>query len=214
MAAAETAVAATAAPTGGRFSFEDTTGSRATAKGATGWDCGGSAGAAELGSGSYNRRDNAWRAVDRDDSTAFSAGTVAASAAAAAAAASEKMVPGIGGRNVHRAVGGEEDFRLGVGSGLGGESQEGSRPAAVGDLEETWRRRYEGAGLVGVDRRALPEALAGTLDHMVGQLDMLTRTVGVLEQRLTLTEDRLQQQGGRGDVGGGGGGERLPSAWG
>lgn len=52
-----------------------------------------------------------------------------------------------------------------------------------------------------VDRGALPEALAGTLDHIVGQLDMLTRTVGVLEQRLTLTEDKLQQGERAGDAG-------------
>lgn len=50
-----------------------------------------------------------------------------------------------------------------------------------------------GGGATDINRMALPEALAGTLDHIVGQLDMLTRTVGVLERRLSLTEDRLQR---------------------
>lgn len=36
----------------------------------------------------------------------------------------------------------------------------------------------------------LPDALATTLDHIVGQLEIITRTMGVLEQRLVLTENR------------------------
>ena len=44
-------------------------------------------------------------------------------------------------------------------------------------------------------RGALPEGLVGTLNHIVGQLDMLTRTVEVLEERLTSAEDRLQSRG-------------------
>jgi len=45
----------------------------------------------------------------------------------------------------------------------------------------------------GVSREALPEVLTSTLDHIVGQLDMLTRTLQVLEQRVSHTEDRLAQ---------------------
>lgn len=34
--------------------------------------------------------------------------------------------------------------------------------------------------------------LANTLDHIVQQLDILTKTVAILETRLTMTESRLQ----------------------
>ncbi|KAH0630042.1 hypothetical protein JD844_012613 [Phrynosoma platyrhinos] len=36
-------------------------------------------------------------------------------------------------------------------------------------------------------------SLASTLQHIVGQLDVLTQTVSILEQRLTLTEDKLKE---------------------
>lgn len=53
--------------------------------------------------------------------------------------------------------------------------------------------RYGGADRAsrcsGVGRRALPRAMAGILNHIVGQLNMLTRTVGVMEQRVKVTED-------------------------
>ena len=42
-----------------------------------------------------------------------------------------------------------------------------------------------------VAREDVPPALASTLDHIVGQLDILTRTMMILESRLTLTEDRV-----------------------
>ncbi|KAG9462131.1 hypothetical protein GDO78_014844, partial [Eleutherodactylus coqui] len=35
--------------------------------------------------------------------------------------------------------------------------------------------------------------IANTLEHIVGQLDILTQTVGILEQRLSLTEDKLRE---------------------
>lgn len=40
---------------------------------------------------------------------------------------------------------------------------------------------------------SMPQTLTSTLEHIVGQLDVLTQTVSILEQRLTLTEDRLKQ---------------------
>ncbi|KAG5835848.1 hypothetical protein ANANG_G00248370 [Anguilla anguilla] len=47
------------------------------------------------------------------------------------------------------------------------------------------------------DRRSpepgVPPALASTLEHIVSQLDVLTQTVAILEQRLTLTEDKLKE---------------------
>lgn len=89
---------------------------------------------------------------------------------------------------------------LGYGGALGTADVRSATPAASapgGSLLGAGRYRgaERGSRGSGVDRVALPEALAGTLDHIVGQLDMLTRTVGVLEQRLTLTEDRLQRGG-------------------
>jgi hypothetical protein len=37
----------------------------------------------------------------------------------------------------------------------------------------------------------MPVGLARTLDHIVGQLDLLGKTMGVMEERLTLTESRV-----------------------
>jgi centriolar protein POC1 len=37
----------------------------------------------------------------------------------------------------------------------------------------------------------VPAALASTLDHIVGQLDIVTQCIGVLEQRLTMVENRI-----------------------
>eukprot|EP00873_Tetraselmis_striata_P012888 jgi/Tetstr1/433152/TSEL_022484.t1 len=38
----------------------------------------------------------------------------------------------------------------------------------------------------------LPEALGATLQHIVGQLDVLTQTMGLLEERVTMNEDKLR----------------------
>mmetsp|Transcript_39800 Transcript_39800/g.48485 ORF Transcript_39800/g.48485 Transcript_39800/m.48485 type:complete len:686 (+) Transcript_39800:61-2118(+) len=43
------------------------------------------------------------------------------------------------------------------------------------------------------DRERLPEILVGTLDHIVGQLDMLTRTVAMIDKRLSIQEDVMAQ---------------------
>ena len=40
---------------------------------------------------------------------------------------------------------------------------------------------------------SLPEALAGTLGHIVGQLDVLTQTMGLLEERLSMNEDKVNR---------------------
>ena len=36
-------------------------------------------------------------------------------------------------------------------------------------------------------------ALGATLQHIVGQLDILTQTVALLEERLTMNEDRMKR---------------------
>ncbi|EGW08870.1 WD repeat-containing protein 51A [Cricetulus griseus] len=43
------------------------------------------------------------------------------------------------------------------------------------------------------ERVSMPQTLTSTLEHIVGQLDVLTQTVSILEQRLTLAEDKLKQ---------------------
>ena len=42
-----------------------------------------------------------------------------------------------------------------------------------------------------IPKDQLPEVLAGTLDHIVGQLDMMTRTLAILDRRLSLQEDMM-----------------------
>jgi hypothetical protein len=42
-----------------------------------------------------------------------------------------------------------------------------------------------------IARDTLPAPLVNTLDHIVGQLSLIGRTMAILEQRLTLTENRL-----------------------
>lgn len=38
----------------------------------------------------------------------------------------------------------------------------------------------------------LPDSLSATLQHIVGQLDVLTQTVALLDERLTMNEDRIR----------------------
>ncbi|XP_016115108.1 POC1 centriolar protein homolog B-like [Sinocyclocheilus grahami] len=42
------------------------------------------------------------------------------------------------------------------------------------------------------ERSGIPSSLTSTLENIVQQLDILTQTVAVLEERLTLTEDKLR----------------------
>ena len=119
-------------------------------------------------------------ATERSPAVGDAAGVAGDAAAAAAAALSSQDLLGYGGALGTAGV----RSATPAGSAPGGGSLSGA--GRYGGVE----RGSRGSG---VDRTALPEALAGTLDHIVGQLDMLTRTVGVLEQRLTLTEDRLQR---------------------
>lgn len=42
-----------------------------------------------------------------------------------------------------------------------------------------------------VNTSDMPDALAATLQHIVSQLDVLTQTMGLLEERLSLAEDHL-----------------------
>ncbi|XP_032554680.1 POC1 centriolar protein homolog A isoform X4 [Chiroxiphia lanceolata] len=43
------------------------------------------------------------------------------------------------------------------------------------------------------EQQEVEASLANTLEHIMGQLDVLTQTVSILEQRLTLTEDKLKE---------------------
>lgn len=84
--------------------------------------------------------------------------------------------------------------------GMGGGERDGI--AASRTVEDYGLRRSfelaEGEGDISGGRysQEMPKALSGTLEHIVGQLDMLTRTVGVLEKRLALMEDILHVKGG------------------
>lgn len=49
------------------------------------------------------------------------------------------------------------------------------------------------ASSTGGGGRQLPEQLASTLDHVVGQLDLLAQTVAILDQRLTLNEEQSRR---------------------
>ena len=42
-------------------------------------------------------------------------------------------------------------------------------------------------------QQAYAPQLTNTLDHIVQQLDILTKTVAILETRLTMTESKLQE---------------------
>lgn len=81
---------------------------------------------------------------------------------------------------------GEETTRGDTGGGSGG------------------RRGYSMAA----DPEELPKGLSGALEHIVSQMDTLTRAIGLVEQRLCVMEDRTEAKGraGRGGGGGGGGG--------
>jgi centriolar protein POC1 len=43
------------------------------------------------------------------------------------------------------------------------------------------------------NQRTYSPQLANTIDHIVQQLDILTKTVSILETRLTMTESKLQK---------------------
>lgn len=87
-----------------------------------------------------------------------------------------------------------------VSFGMGGGERDGivaSRAAEDYGLRHSYEIAERERGISGGRySQEMPKGLAGTLEHIVGQLDMLTRTVGVLEQRLTFMEDSLNVEGG------------------
>ena len=46
---------------------------------------------------------------------------------------------------------------------------------------------------VRTEEQQIPKQLADTLETIIKQMDVLTQTVGILEQRLTMTENKLQE---------------------
>jgi hypothetical protein len=44
-----------------------------------------------------------------------------------------------------------------------------------------------------LEQRTMPDQLAHTLEQILGQLDVLTQTVSILEERLTLVENVLDK---------------------
>ncbi|KAL7885503.1 hypothetical protein AOLI_G00057980 [Acnodon oligacanthus] len=63
------------------------------------------------------------------------------------------------------------------------------------EQEEDEEEERPGLGITYLldERSGLPPAFRSTLEHIVQQLDILTQTVAVLEERLTLTEDKLKE---------------------
>ncbi|ELU11878.1 hypothetical protein CAPTEDRAFT_91463 [Capitella teleta] len=42
-------------------------------------------------------------------------------------------------------------------------------------------------------QHSMPPQLAATLEHLVAQVDIIQQTVGILEQRLKMTENKLRE---------------------
>ncbi|NWV04062.1 POC1B protein, partial [Ptilonorhynchus violaceus] len=77
-----------------------------------------------------------------------------------------------------------------------GKSQELQRPSASPSTRSSKRKpenESRSAVLSGDKHRGIPPFLENALEHIVGQLDMLTLTLSVLEQRLTSTEEKLKE---------------------
>ncbi|XP_068793059.1 POC1 centriolar protein homolog B isoform X7 [Struthio camelus] len=75
-------------------------------------------------------------------------------------------------------------------------SEESQYPSASG-LATSPKRKSENeseSALRNVEKqRGISPSLANALEHIVEQLDVLTLTISILEQRLTLTEDKLKE---------------------
>jgi len=67
------------------------------------------------------------------------------------------------------------------------------RPAAThsSSSNSASRGHLSATPLVAHSSEHIPAGLAATLEHIVGQLDLITKTMGVMEERLTLTESRV-----------------------
>ncbi|XP_022104987.1 POC1 centriolar protein homolog A-like isoform X1 [Acanthaster planci] len=61
------------------------------------------------------------------------------------------------------------------------------------DLEEGRGINTHHSSTVPLEVKEMPPALSKTLENFVGQLDVLTQTVNILEQRLTMTENKLRE---------------------
>jgi centriolar protein POC1 len=44
-----------------------------------------------------------------------------------------------------------------------------------------------------LEPRTMPDQMTQAFEHILGQLDVLTQTVSILEERLTIVENRLDQ---------------------
>ena len=62
-----------------------------------------------------------------------------------------------------------------------------ARPAAQGAVGDDGH-----AELAAPPAKGVPEVVAKTLDHVVGQLDAITSTLGALEKRICANEGRVQ----------------------
>ncbi|XP_061418754.1 POC1 centriolar protein homolog A-like isoform X3 [Lethenteron reissneri] len=99
----------------------------------------------------------------------------------------------------------------GLGTGASSQHQDVRSTSGGGQRLSQHRLSTHGAGAAGTngfhaegsgsgpvsrpleDRAGIPAALVNTFEHIVTQLDILTQTVSILEQRLTMTEDKLRE---------------------
>lgn len=65
------------------------------------------------------------------------------------------------------------------------------RPSSAPSTNTASRGHLSATPLVAHSTEHIPAGLAATLEHIVGQLDLITKTMGVMEERLTLTESRV-----------------------
>eukprot|EP00887_Chlorella_sp_A99_P000976 scaffold5.g976.t1 len=122
---------------------------------------------------------------------------------------------------------------LGAGGKVQGTARQAAQPAAAAPAGGRGGAAADGSHVVfqspSFNAADVPEGVAATLQQIVGQLDMLTQTMAVMEERLTISEDRAlrlerwaaelqgqQQQGGE-PTGGSSrglaqGAEQLPAA--
>nr|AAR16318.1 DKFZP434C245-like protein [Tetraodon nigroviridis] len=73
------------------------------------------------------------------------------------------------------------------------ERQCASGAGAAGSGSQTGAAEEQSGHVQREDPLGYPPCLDSTLQHIVRQLDILTQTVSVLEERLTLTEDKLKE---------------------
>ncbi|CAF0950464.1 unnamed protein product [Didymodactylos carnosus] len=72
-------------------------------------------------------------------------------------------------------------------------TQQSTRRTLLSDMFDNDDNNIDGAYSESLETKLYPPQLTNTLEHIVQQLDILTKTVSILETRLTMTESKLQE---------------------